>query len=251
MSRHLLLVGGQRCGSTLLRELLDQHPGIAMAQPVRPEPKVFLSDDLTARGADWYRSAFFANAHDGQVLGDKSTSYMEDPAAPARAHAMLGEAAIVAILRDPIDRAVSNWRFSTDHGFETRPLPQALEESLDEVHDWDPAQSSVSPFAYVDRGCYDVQLPPWLEAFPDSSHVIFLAELVEDPQAVLSGLYERLSLDPAAADTCIPHQVNRSSTPRPSLDARLTSRLREHFAPHDEALERLLDRPIPWTAMTS
>ncbi len=81
VTRHLLVVGGQRCGTTYLHGLLDEHPEIAMARPARPEPKVFLSDELSGRGLEWYRSTYFAHATDEKVLGEKSTSYLEDPLA--------------------------------------------------------------------------------------------------------------------------------------------------------------------------
>ena len=46
VTRHLLVIGAQRCGTTYLHDLLDAHPEIAMARPARPEPKVFLADEL-------------------------------------------------------------------------------------------------------------------------------------------------------------------------------------------------------------
>src|SRR3954452_13231256 len=101
-----------------------------MARPARPEPKVFCSDEATGRGLSWYRETYFGHAGGELVLGDKSTSYLEDPRAPARAARMLGRPQVVAVLRDPLRRAVSNWRFSTDHGLETRPLAEALRAEL-------------------------------------------------------------------------------------------------------------------------
>src|SRR5205085_6683798 len=113
----------------------------------RPEPKVFLSDELTARGLAWYRDTYFAHATGERVLAEKSTSYLEDPEAPGRARRVLGEPQVLAVLRDPVDRAVSNWRFSTDNGFETRPLAEALRANLESSRAWDSRRSSVSPYA--------------------------------------------------------------------------------------------------------
>ena len=50
MTRHFLIIGAQRCGTTFLHSLLDAHPYIAMARPSHPEPKVFLSDRSIAVG---------------------------------------------------------------------------------------------------------------------------------------------------------------------------------------------------------
>ncbi len=181
MSRHLLVIGAQRCGTTYLTTALDAHPEITMARPARPEPKVFCDDSVLARGAGWYRDEYFAHASDEAVLGEKSTSYLEDPVAPARAAAVLGTAHVVVLLRDPVERAVSNWRFSTEHGLETRPLEVALRENLaGRMPAWDPGRTSVSPFAYLERGRYADYLGPWRARFPETLHVLFLPELLGD-----------------------------------------------------------------------
>ncbi len=247
MSGHLLVIGAQRCGTTYLRSLLDAHPGVAMARPARPEPKVFLSDELTDRGAEWYDATFFGHAAPGQLRGDKSTSYLEDPAAPGRARRMLGDPAVVVVLRDPVERAVSNWRFSTDHGLESRPAEEALAASLVEERPWDRASSSVSPFAYLRRGRYAEHLRPWREEFPDT-HVLMLIELLEDPGTtarLLASLGLEPPRDPAAAGAARA-PVNRSKAPLPRLSGELRRRLEEYFAESDAALTELLGRGLPW-----
>jgi hypothetical protein len=246
MNRHFLVIGAQRCGTTYLHSLLDAHPGVAMARPARPEPKVFLSDELTGRGVEWYDATFFAHAVTGQLLGDKSTSYLEDPAAPGRARRMLGAPGVVVVLRDPVERAVSNWRFSTDHGLETRPAEEALAANLQGRRAWDPATSSVSPFAYLERGRYVDHLVPWLEEFPDTTHVLFLDELLADPATVLH-LLEALGAEPSQVPARSATPVNPSEAPVPELDPGLRERLEHYFADSDAALAKLLGRDLPWS----
>ena len=147
MTRHLLVVGAQRCGTTYLHDLLAAHPQIAMARPARPEPKVFLSEELSARGLEWYERTYFAHAGDELVLGEKSTSYLDRPDAIERIGAVLGQARLVVQLRDPIARAVSNWKFSSENGLEQRSLEEVLATNLEGPLPWDPAVTSVSPYA--------------------------------------------------------------------------------------------------------
>ncbi len=243
--RHLLVIGAQRCGTTYLVSLLDAHPDIAMARPARPEPKVFLSDERTALGLDWYHRTYFGHAVPGQLLGEKSTSYLEDAAAAARAEGVLGRAEIVVLLRDPVLRAVSNWRFSTDNGLETRPLETALRENLAGGVAWDPDQTSVSPFAYLERGRYADYLGPWLEQFGASLHVVFLPELRED-DATLRDLYSKLGVDPGFTPRDRHRPVNQSSEPAPRLPPELVARLRDYYTGSDAALARMLGRDLPW-----
>jgi hypothetical protein len=244
---HFLVVGGQRCATTYLHTLLEAHPQIAMARPARPEPKVFLSDDSVSRGAEWYRATFFKHATDEQVLGEKSTSYLEVPVAAERATSVLGDIAVLALLRDPVERAISNWRFSTDNGFETRSIEDALRGNLAGGGDWDPSRSSTSPFAYLDRGRYADLLLPWFTAQPGRVHAFFTEELVADPAAV-TDVYRALGVDadfrPAGAE----RRVNASHEPTSPLPDELRAELRAYFEPADRALRELLGRELPWRA---
>ncbi len=244
-SRHLLVIGAQRSGTTYLHSVLEAHPDVSMAQPARPEPKVFCSDEATANGAEWYRETWFAHARPGQLLGDKSTSYIEDPQAPRRAADVLGEPHVVAVLRDPVWRAVSNWRFSTDSGFETRPLQTALHENLAQAREWDPTASSVSPYAYLERGRYAEQLEVWMTQFPRTTQVLFLDELLVD-DAVLDRLWDGLGLDRPDVAVRPEQAVNESKTDPPELSDDLVGTLREYFEASDRALSALLGRALPW-----
>ena len=243
MTRHLLVVGAQRCGTTSVSRMLDAHPEITMARPARPEPKVFCDDETSARGAEWYRATYFAHATPDQLLGDKSTSYLEDPEAPARAAAVLGSPHVLVVLRDPVKRAISNWRFSTENGLEQRPLEVAIEENLTSSTAWDRGLTSVSPFAYLERGRYVDYLAPWADTFPDTTHVVFLDELIGDEQAV-AALWAALGV------TTVPGPlelaVNESDGPPPALTGELWGRVKAYFASSDRDLSARLGRDLPW-----
>jgi hypothetical protein len=140
---------------------------------------------------------------------------------------------------------VSNWRFSTDHGLETRGLDEALRADLAGDQPWDPATTSVSPFAYVRRGRYADHLPPWTSTFPGSTHVVLLEDLLADP-AVLTGLVAALGVDPALTPEPAREPVNQSSTQNPVLSDDLRGTLEEYYEASDAALADLLGRKLPW-----
>lgn len=243
--RHLLVVGAQRCGTTYLSRALDAHPDLTMARPSPPEPKVFCDAELTARGVESYHRTWFAHARDEELLGDKSTSYLEDPQAPGRAAAMLGDVEVVVLLRDPVRRAVSHWRFSTANGFEDRDLEDALLADLHDDQPWDHRRSSVSPVAYLRRGRYAEQLAPWFATFPATTHVLFLEELLADPE-VLRGLVADLGLDPRRTPTPEAGQVNASPGDAPVLDAGVRGTLAGYFGDSNVRLADQLGRALPW-----
>ena len=245
MTRHLLVIGAQRSGTTYLYRLLDEHPDVVMAQPARPEPKVFLDPDRSSRGIDWYVETYFGG-RSGAVLGEKSTSYLESPEAAQRALAMLGAATIFVALRDPVERAISNWRFSSASGLETRPLETALRENLQAPAEWDATKTSVSPFAYLERGRYMDYLPPWTDAFGDDVHVFFTDEITAIDGA--AAVYAAAGVDTAVRPAVTGTRVNAAEHPVEELDADLLRSVRSYFDDSDKQLSEFLDRPLPWRA---
>lgn len=244
--RHLLVIGGQRCGTTYLHDRLAEHPQIAMARPARPEPKVFCSDEATSRGRDWYVATWFAHAGAARILGDKSTSYLECQGAPQRARSMLGDPLVLVQLRDPVERAISNWKFSRDHGMDDRPLEEALADALEgrEPH-WDRDRFSVSPYAYLQRGRYIDYLDPWTSEFGDDVRVQFFEEQTTGAEG-FADLFGWLGVDPDFLLAGIGETVNPSKGAEPTLDAGLRERLHGYFSGSDEALETMLGRALPW-----
>jgi hypothetical protein len=244
VSRHFLVIGAQRCGTTWLATQLDAQPSVAMARPVRPEPKVFLADLGPGQDLSWYDRTWFAHATADQVLGEKSTSYLDRPDAIPRVRTLLGDIPLVVQLRDPVDRAVSHWRFSTASGLEQRPLEEVLAANLEGPLPWDPALTSVSPYAYLERGRYVEAIRPWHDAFGELLHVQFLEDLIDDP----TRLVETLAHVGAGAHIgeVSREPVNESDLPAPPLDPTLLVALRQYFQDSDGELASLTGRRPPW-----
>ena len=246
MTRHLVVIGAQRSGTTYLASLLEQHPDVAMARPSRPEPKVFLSDEAVRQGRDRYVARYFSHADGERILAEKSTSYIEDAAAPARVAAVLGDPFIVVMVRDPVSRAVSNWSFSCDNGLERRPLELALRENLEGPAAWHPGETSVSPYAYLERGRFADHLVPWQERFPGSLRVLLLDDLVADHPTVMAELYRWLGVDPGFRPVSSEEPVNASTVRDAAVSAPLRRTLREYYEDSDRRLAELIGRTPPW-----
>jgi Sulfotransferase domain len=246
MTRYLLVVGAQRCGTTYLYRLLDEHPEIAMAKPAHPEPKFFLDADKCRKGLGWYEATYFTDAEAVPVHGEKSTSYMESPDAASRAADMIPDADVMVMLRHPIDRAISNWRFSTASGLEDRPLERALAENLEGPQPWDRSKTSVSPFAYLERGRYIDFLAPWERAFPERLHVVFVEEFAGNHDAV-THLYKAIDVDSSFSPPSLSAKVNAAETPAARIEPSLARRLRGYFRESNDALRDHLGRELPWT----
>lgn len=152
--RNLFIIGAQRSGSTYLYHTLDSHPEVAMIRPVRPEPKFFMADHLFLRGREYYESTYFKSCKSSVLyLGEKSTSYVEDLNAISRIKSFYSSAKFLLIIRDPVMRAYSNYRFSVAHGLESLNFADALLAEPDRLQSAS-FTTSVTPYAYRRRGQY-------------------------------------------------------------------------------------------------
>jgi hypothetical protein len=249
VSEHFFIVGAQRSGTTYLYQLCVEHPEIEMAQPARPEPKFFLLDDLYARGLDYYHRQFFSDEPGSKLRGEKSTSYYESERAARRIARHFPSAKIVFLLRDPIDRAISNYHFSVQNGLETLPMAEAFLREDERQCDYDPGEVSVSPFAYLRRGRYIDYLTMYERYFPrESLGVFFYERLVAagQPDEFFSFLGTTTGLD-------LPSQrrvINASPPDDTCLDPAVERYLRDCFAEPNARLAQYLDTPLTfWRSM--
>jgi len=243
MPEHFFVVGAQRSGTTYLHRVLDEHPGIAMARPVWPEPKFFFDDEKYVAGVDWYEETFFAHAKPSQLRGEKSVGYLESEVAADRIAAAFPTARIVAILRNPVDRAISNYRFSVENGIETLPIDEAM--TIDETHRaqrdgrWfvvNDLRIAANPFIYRRRGRYVEDLRGYTRRFgKDRVHVMVFEDVVGSSDGV-ARLYRFLGVDPDFAPPTLPSVVNAASNAPTAVADSLRRHLAEHFAPSNRAL---------------
>jgi hypothetical protein len=160
MNRNILIVGAQRSGSSWLYELIKKCDSVLGINPESKEPRLLMdvssSSEYHLKAADLMPS--------GCILLEKSVAYLEMPDIASRAKLLLPESIVIVILRDPVERAFSNWKFSVQNRFESRAFSECLTKEA-ESREWH--GSVTSPFKYVSRGLYWQQLAPWLESFPN------------------------------------------------------------------------------------
>ena len=245
MSRHLLVIGAQRCGTTYLHSLLDAHPQITMA---RPSPSRAQGLPVRRRagglGADGTGQPTSPTPTTEQLLGEKSTSYIEDPRRRAHGHARCSveperrRACCATRCTGGVELAVQHRQRARDAAARAGAArePRVGDAGLG------PAATSVSPFAYLERGRY-VDLPRRLvRGVPDTMHVLLLAELLDDRHA--------RSIRCSSAG-CRPGASSPDRRERPSTRARsrrrrcpasCSSSCSDYFAASNAALSRRLGR---------
>ena len=196
-----IIGGAPRCGTTWLYRALERHPGIALAQPVRPEPKFFLVDSEYEKGLAYYAERWFSPLPAGLPAGEKSTNYFESPVAAARVAGAVPGVKLVFLLREPASRALSNYRFSRMHGLEDLDFATALAEESRRAAGYEERFRFSRPFSYYSRGLYAEHLSTWLGLFP-REHILVrpYEDIVSRPAELLVAVQEFLGVPPRPED---------------------------------------------------
>ncbi|MCX6031664.1 MAG: sulfotransferase [Chloroflexi bacterium] len=227
MYDHFFIAGAQRSGTTYLHHVLAEHPEIEMAQPVRPEPKFFLNDALFGRGLAYYHDRFFSGKPGAWLRGEKGTTYMESAKVAERISQWFPDARIVFIVRDPIERAISNYWFSVNNGLEQAPLEEAFRHEEERWQQYDHARVSTSPYAYLRRGRYVDFIQVYERYFrPDQLLVTLYEQLMENADAI-GALHAALGVSAGFVPPSLHRVVNESekldATLSPDLEASLVA----------------------------
>jgi len=245
-----LIIGAQRSGTTSLFNYLVRHPDVL--PPLGKEVHYF--DLHYGRGLEWYRSCF---PYRGQLRGrsitlDASPYYLAHPLAPERAAGLLPRVKLVALLRNPIDRALSHYQHEVRHGWETLSFEEAIEQEAERLageeerlrQDPDYYSFNHHRYSYAHRGLYLMQLQRWLEHFPRSQLLILQSEwLFRDPAAATAAVHEFLGLPPYRLEQYKPFYEGKYAREMP---AELREKLAAYFAPHNAELFRWLGKEFDW-----
>jgi hypothetical protein len=199
------IVGAPKAGTTALHAALLAHPQLYMA-PVK-EPKFFLGNGRPPTGGGgpgdahsyrewvWRRDdyeALFDSSPKGALRGEGTAFYLGDHDAHLRIHEAVPNARLVAVLRDPVDRAYSNWAHLWADGLE--PIGDFLtachQEPQRKADGWAPI------WRYRETGLYGRHLSHLRELFPpEQIHLIRYMSLVDEPQATLDAVCRFLGVD--------------------------------------------------------
>ncbi len=215
-----IVIGAQKCGTSSLHFYLDSHPDIRMS--VEKELQFFSRDDRWSRGVAWYRERLAAGGKPGAALiGESSpqyTWYPFGPDVPQRMHSLLPDAKLIYIVRDPIERLLSQYMDWIHLFWEDRDIEAALSDV------------TTRPNRYIEPGCYRTQLDRYLQYYPaENILVLTLEELSGDPDTTMARVYAFIGADPAFRSPALNETRNPQAgkrKPNALFRALMTERLR-------------------------
>lgn len=246
-----LVIGGQKCGTTALYDYLAAHPQVV---PALKKQLNYFGLEAHEHGLAWYRAGLPRRDQLARVAerlgrpavtGEATPEYLFLPGVAERVAATFPHVRLVALLRDPVDRAYSHYHHQCRRGGEPLDFAAALDEEWARtdaawrqlLEDGGRPDPVLLRYSYQRRGHYAEQLRRWQALFPPEQLLVLPAEqLWQEPATALRRVTDFLGLAPPPAD--IAYHAARSGH-YDALDPAVRARLREHFRPHNEALYAL------------
>jgi hypothetical protein len=255
-----VIIGAMRSGSTSLYKHLQGHPQVFM-----PRKEIHFFDRRWDNGLAWYGHRF--DGYAGQpAVGEATPTYMSDPVALARMGEVVPGARLLAILRDPVDRAYSHYWMEHVRGRDERTFADAIADEIAGAGETD----------YLERGRYAAQLEGVVRVFPrDQVRAVLLDDLRDRPEATYAEVCRFLGVDDGHRPGRLDARVNRfigfrsmrvrglrRRLPKalrmrrivgklnavegeyPSVDPEIAAALRARFAPDNAALAAWLGRDL-------
>lgn len=263
-----LIIGGQRCGTSSLYYYLTAQHCIRSAAT----KEVHFFDDYFTRGINWYRAQFPTSAykyfvecvqHQHFLTGEASPYYIFHPHAPRRISAALPHVKLIALLRNPIDRAYSHHWLEVKGRYETLPFEEAIRCEQDRitgerekmVNDEHYHSFKYRRFSYLTRGIYIDQIEYWLNFFPRDQFLFLKAEdLYSNPASVVRQTLEFLGVAANEIDTNkefkkykVPSKTGyKTKDSAPKMESATRQYLVEYFKPFNARLYEFLGRDLTW-----
>ena len=235
-----LIIGAAKSATTWLHKSLQSDPTVSM-----PDPELHYFSREYQRGHDWYLSQFDRQPPHVRV-GEKSNSYLDGPRAPPRVHEALPHVRLIAQLRNPVERAYSDYCMLFRRGEVGRNIDDHL----------DPRRADGNRF--LSGGLYHRQIEAYLELYPrERLQILFYEDLRRDPQAHLAAARAFLGLPEASMPTPVTGRVKdkRAGVINPALKPYLSG-LKPLVAPLRgtaafDALRKLVARPMRYATMST
>lgn len=235
-----IIIGSQRCGTTSLYSYLTQHPQIL--SPIKKEVD-FWSWHFN-RGINWYLS-HFPPLPEGQhfLTGEASPSYLDYRDVAQRLFNTFPKVKLIVLLRNPVDRAISQYYRWVSLNWENRSFEEAIADEVERLENNPDYIIGEEPGNYLARGMYVEFIKKWLELFPREQLLILRSEdFYEHTAVVMKQVLEFVGLP----EYYISEYANYNPGFYPSVSESMRSWLSNYFRPYNQQLEDFLGIKFNW-----
>lgn len=253
-----IIIGVKKGGTRALLEILKIHPGIRACSS---EVHFFDRDENYEQGLEWYRQQMPTSLA-SQITIEKSPSYFVTSKVPERVYRMSKTVKLIAIVRDPTRRAISDYTQSLERKPDNPPFEEMVMTDNGEIDEG---------WSKLEIGRYAKHLTRWLEYFPlNQIHFVSGEELIKRPAKEI-GLVERFLklksyitednfyFNESKGFPCFVGKITKSGSvskahcmgetkgrKHPAVREDVLKRLREYFRPLNEKFYSMVRRNFQW-----
>lgn len=171
------IIGGTSAGGTsFLTSILLQHSNVYLPKEMRPEPHFFYYSHKYSNGIDWYKEKWFSDYSGQHAIGERSSSYLYHEESANRIKKHLPEIKLIFILRNPVERAWANYRYTVLSGLEELDFEEALRLEPIRIKEETGIWAEVQPHDYTGRSYYGNQIEHYLSLFSWDQILIISSE---------------------------------------------------------------------------
>ncbi len=235
-----IIIGAQKGGTTSLYRYLTEQPAVGGAT----KKEVHYFDRNFDKGLGWYL-AHFPKRDEFEVVGESGPSYLFHPDVPGRVRELLPEAKLIVLLRNPVDRAYSQYQMRTRRQGEADTFEGAIAEELEHLRlAGDVARPQSGVHFQLARGIYVDQLKRWLRLFPRQQMLVLQSEpFFARPEA---GLDRALAFLDLPAWRPAQFEIHNPGGFYGEMQPETRQRLAAYYAPHNRRLYDLLGTDFEW-----
>jgi len=249
-----LIIGAKRCGTTSLFSHLPEHPSIAESH----HDNIGFFNDNFHLGVNWYKSFFPTIGYKkkiekeyGKFLAfDVTTRYMESKSTADNIKKVKPGIKIIVMLRNPIDRAYSQFNVSVKEKTEEISFDEAITEEMNrlKVEILDDDRQTLLEFPennrhYIKKSLYALQLKSWFDIFPkENILVLSTEEFRENEENIYRKIFEFLDIP----EIQIKNKMHMEKGEYSPMNEKTRQRLREFFKKHNMELFKLIGNKFDW-----
>jgi len=207
--------------------------------------------DNYKKGEKWYRAHFPKKRSETDHIKtfEASPLYLFNPLVAKRIYQLIPDVKIIALLRNPTERAISHYFHEKKKGRELLPIMEALKEEDKRLQpifkNKDYKNEVFIHHSYKNRGLYKEQIERFLHYFSKEQILILCSEeFFNQPVSILKRVFEFVGVDPEfRIENLKPRNV---ASNKGKVDYDIYEYLNDYFLPHNQRLYELVGRNYPW-----
>ena len=225
MLPNFIIAGGVATGTSFLSATLAHHPDIYLPRIQRPEPNFFHYSWKFDQGVEWYQKTWFHEVGNQHAIGERSSLLLPSDVAAERIKQTVPDVKLIFCLRNPLERAWGNYRFTVLEGLEPLSFDEAIQCEPERMKQAEGKWAEVQPHAYLTRSCYSTHLEEFFTLFGKDRILLLKSEdLGRHPHDHVKRVCDFLGVD-----STVPLQLPPNYSSPSVIDRVLQMELRNYF----------------------